>query len=295
VDYWATPERGLRVTLDGAIQDARDTFTLPITGYTKHGPAVSYVPTDIGFAVTPGVHRIEVDAPGCKPLTEDIDVPAFVPLFVSGRLPPEDDTLRGPTGAPNGIGLLYGGYVTTRGPHAGSDSFFHSAYQYDATTSEGFWLGTSSEHRNFAFAFDTMMGYSSTSGTAMSTMNGGTSAFTNSGLNMGMEARVGARLPLGSTVVAAGTGIGGDLWFFNSTLKDKSIEFLAKPDGGDASWYVPLWTAVTFKSSCDWGAQLLASYEVHPGAFNEDGPAVAAGLVWQPSDACSQPVGLVVR
>src|SRR5438105_7926045 len=64
-DYWASPESGLRVTLDGAPQAPRDVFDVALVGYSKHGPVVTYAPSDIGFAVEPGVHHLAVDAPGC--------------------------------------------------------------------------------------------------------------------------------------------------------------------------------------------------------------------------------------
>ncbi len=63
----------------------------------------------------------------------------------------------------------------------------------------------------------------------------------------------------------------------------------------DADWYVPLWTAVTYKPGCNWGAQLMASYDVHPTSTNEDSRAFLAGLLYQPSAACSDRAGLTLR
>ena len=74
-----------------------------------------------------------------------------------------------------------------------------------------------------------------------------------------------------------------------------SISVAVQPSGMDASVFVPVWASLTVKPACTVGVQLLASYDVHPTASSDTGATIAAGLLWQPSNACSDAPGVRIR
>jgi hypothetical protein len=92
--------------------------------------------------------------------------------------------------------------------------------------------------------------------------------------------RAGFRVRLHDAALEAGTGIGGNLAV--GPVKT----------GYDA--YAPLWAGLTIKPGCNWGVQLAASYDVFLTS-SDHSVSTTAGLLWQPSNACSEPVGVVVR
>jgi hypothetical protein len=291
-DYWANPDRGLNVRVDGAAQDARGVESTPVLRASKHGAYTEWVPTDISFLVAPGTHEIAIDAPGCASSVQQIVFAPYAPVFVSGRLPVTDDTLRGTTGAPNGFGVLLGAYNQARGPRASSNDIEPTRFAYDGNAATGGWLSMTFEHRGTAMAFDMLYGGGSISGTAMGT-DGVPYRFSGGTFQIGYALRIGKRLAFDHIALAAGAGIGGSLWINHGNVDGN--EFLANPNDADPDWYVPLWSALTYKPDCNWGLQVLAQYQVHPGSTNEDAPTIAGGLLWQPSAACAERAGIAVR
>ena len=300
-DYWATPERGLRVIVDGVARPAQEENGAYATGYTQDGSYTQWVPTDIGFAVEPGVHHVSIEAPGCAPSVGELTLAPLGPTFVSGRLPIDDDALRGTVAAPNGFGFGFGLYEGTFSLHDGTNDLFHTSYAYDRGSTTGGVTTFSYEHRGFAFAYDLAMAGGSITGSARSTdpmeSSPGPVPFDGWTLQLGNTLRIGVRHALQHVALAAGTGIGGDLWIVSGHVHDDptTSAFLANPGGVDVDWYVPAWASVTYKPSCGWGAQLLASYQLHPTAMAESSPVITAGVLFQPSDACSEPPKIVVR
>jgi hypothetical protein len=290
-DYWATPERGLVVSVDGVPQPAHGENGIPLYASTKSGPVMHWVPTDIGYAVEPGVHHIALEAPGCSSLAEDVEADSALPISIAGRLPIADDSLRGTTAAPNGFGVAAGVYIGGRGAHVSTDRILQSSFAYDRITTTGGALTMSFDRRTLAVAFDMTFASGSTTGTA-TTMSSGPQAFTGSAMAFSDQLRVGARQPFGNVALAAGAGVGGHMWLDHSDTRNNA----SLPAGDvDVDWYVPLWTSVTYKPACSWGAQVLASYDVHPTSTNENSPSFLAGLLYQPSVACSDRPGLTVR
>lgn len=300
-DAWSTPDNGLTVTVDGVPLPAVEVHGSESVAYTEDGAEEEWVPSDIGFAAAPGVHHVRFAAPGCAPLDEDLDLQPYMPILVSGRLPVADPALRGPTGAPDGIGIVIGAYSLGRGPHTSDYSLFSTHYAYDATSTEGFWLSTTFERRGFVFALDLLSGAGAVSGTATSTSgeggNPGPFPLDGDTFDMAGMLRLGKRIALDHVALEAGTGLGGDMWLGAGKVHEPDLlndAFVASP-GLDATWFFPVWAAIAYKPACNWGVQLLASYDVHPGDTGEDAPAFGAGLMWQPSRACAEPAGLSVR
>ena len=300
-DYWATPERGLRVVVDGVARPAQEENGAYATGYTQDGSYSQWVPTDIGFAVEPGVHHVSIEAPGCTPAAGELTIAPLVPTFLSGRLPIGDDSLRGTVAAPNGFGFGFGFYEGTFSLRTGSDDLFHTSYAYDRGSTTGGLTTFAYERRGFAFAYDLAVAGGSVTGSAWSTdpmeSSPGPVPFDGWTLQFANTLRVGARHSLQHVALAAGTGVGGDLWIVSAHVHQDptTTAFLANPGLADLDWYVPVWASLTLKPSCGWGAQLLASYQLHPTAMAESSPVITAGVLFQPSDACSEPPKIVVR
>jgi hypothetical protein len=303
-DEWATPDRGLTVTVDGVSYPALGT-----NGYSDVAllvyhhvatPYLTWTPTDIGFQAPPGPHRIGVGAPGCAALEQDVTVSPFQPAFLSGRLPISDDRLAGPTGAPNGFGIAFGAFSFARPAHGSSNDLFQTTYAYDATTVQGGSLTMSYERRAFAFASEIAFGTAPISGT--STYGGsvaneppGPFAFAGSEYDTRWAMRFGARLPMHDIALAAGTGIGVDMIIRDANQTSSTFTLAMPPSGLDGDWFIPLWAQLTIKPSCEWGVQAYAAYDYHPTATGESAPTFGAGVIYQPSAACSEPAGLTVR
>jgi hypothetical protein len=69
---------------------------------------------------------------------------------------------------------------------------------------------------------------------------------------------------------------------------------LFAPDGIDASVYLPVWASATIKPTCNWGAQVTGQYDVHPSSMTTNDVQITAGILYQPSDSCSEPAGVGV-
>lgn len=304
-DYAATPERGLAITLDGTPIEALRTNGATGIAWSENGPYSVWEPTDIGFLVEPGRHRVTIAAPGCAPTMLDVDAPADHAELATGRLAIADGALLGPVGAPNGFGLTLGilSGPAMNGPSDHGIGGFATGYTYDpGNTSRSAWIGMSIERRHVAFSIDNLFGYGTTSGTAVQTMTIGPDPdpgpfhFTGDTYQFAMTARFGARIPLHDVALAAGSGIGFQSWFISTKLTDATTTdlFVDPPDTIDASWIVPLWAGATIKPSCNWGVQVLAQYDIHPTATQADGLELGAGFLYQPSDACSTAPGVRV-
>jgi hypothetical protein len=289
-DYWVSSERGLQVMVDGVPQRAAGENGAPATGYTSDGtPYSTWVTTDVAYAIAPGIHHLAISAPGCSALEEDIDTTSILPISVSGRLPVAEPSLRGPTGAPNGIGVASGVYIGGRGAYTGTNDIFSTHYDFERVATTGGFLTTSVERRGIAFAYDMLVARGATAGMVTATES---SPFTGSVVQIGMAARLGMRQRFGEIAFAEGAGIGGDMWIHSVTETSATT---TPPSEIDGDFYVPLWGQLTYKPGCSWGAQVLAAYDVHPGSSNEDVPTVMAGVMWQPNSACAETGGLALR
>jgi hypothetical protein len=302
-DYWATPERGLTVAVDGVSypalgENGMSGFELAVYHHIAT-PIWTWTPTDIGYSAAVGPHHISVAAPGCAPLDADVTIGPLRPAVVTGRLPISDSMLSGPTGAPNGFGITIGAFTRAQPSHASTNDLFSAAYTFDSTTVQGAAVSTSVEHRALAVAWDFAFGTAASSGTSAYEGDFPTEShtpipFTGDEYAMRGAFRIGARLPLQEVALAGGAGLGGDVVITSETAAQNGSLALP-PSGVDADWFIPLWAQLTIKPSCNWGAQLYASYDVHPTASGESAPEFGAGIMYQPSAACSDPAGLVVR
>ncbi|HUJ61736.1 MAG TPA: hypothetical protein VLX92_24700 [Kofleriaceae bacterium] len=295
-DYWADPDHGLQLTLDGHPLAATAVEGVSGTVWIRHvGPTEVWTPTDVAYDVTPGPHHVELSAPGCAPLAIDVDA-AWTNPPITGRLPTADRSLMGTVGAPNGLGLAFGAYSVAHPARSDSYDLFRTRYAYQPADERGGWFSLSYEHRGLAVAWDTTIGDSSSAGTASSTdtiRTGATGpfAFTGSTVSLGQTARIGGRLRFGDVALAAGSGVGGDLYLQSMTISNPGVT----TPNVEGDWYVPLWAQVTYKPTCNWGAVAMASYDVHPTATSESAPRLGLALQYQPSDACSQPAGIALR
>jgi hypothetical protein len=301
-DYWATPENGLSVTIDGVPATTTGTNGTNVSSVTRHGNVVtSWVATDVGYTVAAGEHHVLLAAPDCVPQEGDLIIPAVMPRFVEGRLAIARDDLRGTTGAPDGLTIGFGVGLTPVGAHTGVTTLGNAqtAYASDAAVEKGGWVATAYEHRHFVLSLDMSFGGASTSGTMREVAEpypaqvvSGSMPFTETLFDMTGALRVGARMPLHDIAFAAGSGLGGTLRMQHATAGEGSDPFAVTPNGTDASWFLPVWASVTYKPSCTAGVQVLASYDLHPGDSQDNGVTVAAGLIYQPSSACSEGSGL---
>ncbi len=299
-DSWMTPEGGMTVTADGArLWPRRDNGTWS-TVTDDDGTSDVWSATDTGFVVAPGHHRIEIDAPGCAPAVFDVDAYADHARWVTGRLAVTDPWLMGTAGAPNGIGVVLG-VVSATSPDHGDEQAFASPDQtnhFDPQTGTGGWLSITFERRRIAFAIDQAFLESTISGNSTSSSGSTTTSqpFQGHSFDWRSQFRIGARLPLRDVALSIGSGIGGDMWFDSSTLSNASTTgaFLTPPDGVGGGFYFPMWAAATIKPSCGWGIQVLGQYDIHPVSSSADGYELAAGLIFQGSDACSEPPGVRV-
>ena len=310
-ETWATPDSGLTLTVDGAAVapqriNGRWSFYAdsPISGDDDDGVDVVdtgevWNPTDVGYLLAPGQHHVQIEAPGCSPAAFDMAAYPDHAQHANGRLAVTDWSLMGPVGAPNGWGLVIGGWYgpVPMGPKA--NSIFNQTAAFDAgRTTTGTIVSFSIERRHLVLAVDDAFASGSTGGTVsgQSISGGGstTQAFTGSAYFSNSQLRFGARLPLHDLALLAGSGIGLQWWESSATIAGSQTSGLFAPDGMDSSFYVPLWAGVTVKPACSWGFQVMGQYDVHPAATDTDGFDVMGGILFQPSDSCSEPAGVHV-
>lgn len=303
-DYWAEPATGLTVTLDGSPLVPTGVNGRSVIHYGKYGPYATFERTDVGFDVAAGRHHLQLAAPDCASAARDVLVMPGRATGIRGRLAIADRQLRGTTAAPNGIGFAFGvgaaqlpakSGVSTLGPEV-------TGYRSEAIAPQGVWVSTSWEHRHVALAWDLAFLWGTTSGTlteiaeaAPVRVTPGAMPYTDRVLDMRSTLRVGLRAPLGSVVLTAGSGVGFELRAHDAQNGPGTDPFALAPTGAETGIYVPVWAALTVKPWCNGGFQLLASYDIHSSDGAENGLAIAAGMLWQPSGACAEPAGLVVR
>jgi hypothetical protein len=246
----ATPAHGLVVRVDGEPLTP-SAINVHVVYASQRGTTVPIpILDDIGYIASPGAHRVEIAAADCASTAFEATVDPQRAEMVDGRLAITNPALVGPTGAPNGGGLVLGTWLG-HAPASAHDEL-------------GGMLSGTLERRHIALAADLMIA--------------GVGA-TGSVFDSAVQARAGVRAASNLVAIAAGSGIGGELW---STA----------PAGFDGGMYVPLWAAVTVKPSCDVGLQLLAQYDVRPTSMSTSSAVVGIGLLLQPSDACRQPPGI---
>jgi len=294
-DYWATPDTGLAVTIDGRAYPALGTngisgFDLEVYHHVP-APLWSWTPTDVGYLVPPGVHRVSITAPGCSALEQDVHIAPYRPVILDGRLP-ASAALSGPTDAPDGLGIAFGAFTRAQQAHGATNDLFSTSYTFDATTVQGASLAISSQTRALVLAWDVAFGSAPVTGTSRYQTDAAV-AFSGDEYITRFGFRVGGRIPLHELAVSGGSGIGGDMIITSAQGADKTA-FAQAPSGFDGDWYIPLWTQLTLKPSCNWGATLYASYDFHPTARDESAPAFGASILYEPSAACSEPAGVRV-
>ncbi len=269
--------------------------------------------SDVGFLVAPGMHRVRLFAPDCAPMETLVDVSATHETRVDATLPIVEPSLQGTTGAPDGFGLVLGGF-TASFPRAlahgvDGEGSYGSTHEITDATTHGVLLSTSLEHRHFVFANEMSFGWGRFQGTvmpdaptALGAHNPGPAgpfAMSGSLYRMAATLRFGARFPFHDVSWALGSGLGGSLYVLGAAQVDPGSERKEDIRTGNLSslhalWHVPLWTSVTFKPSCDFGLQVGVSYDVEPTNFDGNTLMLSAGLLVQPSRACREPPSLTV-
>jgi hypothetical protein len=293
--YLATPRHGMQLTVDGVPQAG--VVDLAYSEYTdSDGNLQSTAHADhVGFDVAPGTHHLVLETPDCAPVAQDVAIAPDHFATLTGRMAISNGWLQGPVGAPNGWGVLVGGFYAQAPSSSGINTDDETEWAANPAPTEGLLLGLSFERRFLALGFDWGIGGGTESGIALSTahdMQPESSAFTQSYLHMMWRGRIGARLPLGMVSLAAGSGLGAEIWISTAaTYANKNDYDLGLWDaiGG---FFLPMWASVTFKPSCGFGIEALGSYDVHPLATSADAFSLGVGLVYQPSRSCDAPVGI---
>ncbi len=298
-DFWATPDHGLRVSVDGVAQPARMNG-VDTVGYGAHSV---WEPTDVGFVVAPGHHRLAIAAPGCASSARDVDISAEFATHVTGRLEVTDPALAAPITAPDGTGLALGYFHIPHPAHPDYDDSYQTSYAYDRSTYQGLLLSVLYEHRNLAAIGDLGFGTASMSGIATyvgaELPDGATrlpQPFAGTTHVVRLDVRVGARIPARWFGLSGGAGLGVNAYLPVTNFSEEGVITLAHaPNDPQGDVFVPAWAAFTVKPMCSWGAQLVATYDIHPTSTGESAAMISAGVIWQPSSACSEPPHLEVK
>jgi hypothetical protein len=299
-ESFGSVDNGLRVAIDGNyVRPLRTNAISNVTLDSNNNQVVLTVPTDVGFVVPPGHHHMRVEMPDCEADDREIDVSPSHARFVEGRLLLANDSLKGTVGAPDGFGLVLGGYTMglPRSLLSGSGPDWArspTAYTIDPASTHGLWLVTSVERRYFTFALDSMWGWGSANGHIAANDSSPATDFSASMLQWSMALRIGARLPLRYASLAAGSGIGFSLWIFNHTDAANRAAMTDAVSNVNAVWQVPLWASLTIKPACGWGIQGLASYGVQPTRSDASSLFLGIGILFQPSASCSETPGVDV-
>jgi hypothetical protein len=290
----ATPERGLRLEIDGALEAASDAHRDGIGGVDENGDAFSVEgDSDIGYQVSPGRHHLALRTPTCAG-EADIDV-VGPEVVVSGRLRLTDGHLRGTATLPDWSTFVAGGYRSMRSAY--TTSSFGTTYHYAAAETTGGELSFAIERRHFVVAVDQALGEASFGGTATQT-NGHTGAVApigGSAFSWGTALRIGPRIAYRDVALAAGVGIGMQLGGGGAIAEGDQIAAHVMSQDVAVQFDVPVWASITYKPTCGFGIQATGTYELHPTTSDDTARTLAVGLVYQPSEACSEPARLYVR
>lgn len=293
----ATPERGLVVRVDGEPLAPAAINSHVVMINHRGGPVPVTVLDDIGYDTSPGVHRVEIGATSCASESFATTIEPSGSEFATGRLAITDRALTGTVGAPNGFGVVIGAWIG----HAPGSPVNSGPVALDETATAdsdhgmaGGMISTTLERRHLAMAVDVMFGAGGSSGRVSGEppfTAGQTQPYAGTIYDARTQLRFGARAALGTIAIAAGSGLGFELWRTDNAVADPTSALYA-PNGGDANVYFPVWTAVTVKPACNVGMQLLAQYDVYPLAMASNSVLIGVGFVVQPSDACRQPAGI---
>ncbi len=304
-ETWASPDTGLSLTVDGRALDAkrlngRWSFYSDVDSDGNVDSGEVWIPSDVGYLLEPGRHHVVIGAPGCTPAEFDMDAYADHTQHAEGRLAIADPSLLGPVGAPDGLGELLGVWYGAVPAGTSTDSIFHAKATLDPTGhAPGAAFSSSIERRHWALAVDMSFMRSTITGQVTQPQLGGaapaTAAFSGSRTVFANQLRIGARLPLQLVALEAGGGLGLQWWLDStSVVGNVGNAFMTPPHGVDGSFYVPLWVGATIKPFCNWGVQLMGQYDIHPTSTANDALGLMAGVLYQPSAACSEPAGIRV-
>ena len=293
----ATPTSGLVVRVDGQPLAPAATNGHDVVMYQPHGVIThSWILDDVGYVAAPGAHRVEIGARSCATTAFDVTLDPDRTEFATGRLVLTDATLAGPTGAPNGGGFVFGpwlGHVPM--VSATSSNPLQTVTADPVGGEQGGFFSTTFERRHFAAAADFMFGAAATTGTVAGQGVFGSVApqsYAGTIYDTAIQFRAGARAAESWIAIAGGGGVAVEMAVTRTSLNGNALSGLESPNGMDASFYVPVWAALTVKPVCDIGLQLLAQYDVRPTAMSSSGPALGVGFVIQPSDSCRQAPGI---
>ena len=303
----STGAGGLRVYVDGVLLEELATNGDSYTTSDSDGNVeTGWAASDVGFLVTPGQHHVRVEAPDCVADERDLELAADYAERLIGRLAVRDPDLATPTGGASSFSFVLGGYSGSPGITATGSSgtgSLASTYTIDSASRQGVLLSTGIERRSFALWIDEAIGRGAISGMVawqqppVGTAPAGPLPYTGSFIENGLTLRLGARLPLGNVALAAGTGIGASLFVFSSSHVTMSSDLLTPlpPEGVDLEWYVPAWTAITYKPSCNWGVQAIASYNLEPSSGFAGTMTWLGGIELQPAAACAESPHVAVK
>ena len=188
----------------------------------------------------------------------------------------------------DGSGLSFGAFTATYpGATSGtSGETFSTTYIATPAQARGLWLAWSRDPGPIAYAVDLRIGGGSIAGTAMRASSAVPVAYRQGFGGTALVFRLGKRLAWRNFAWSAGTGLGGAIWISGQATTVGSDGFIEPGNTFVPDLYAPLWTAVTFKPSCDWGVQGLAEYDARPFDFAASSSSFSAGLIWQPASAC---------
>ncbi|HTR55102.1 MAG TPA: hypothetical protein VMJ10_30660 [Kofleriaceae bacterium] len=278
--YFVAPRDGLQLRVDGVVQPS---LGINWSASWHHGALQPDHETDVGYLVAPGHHHLDLSTPDCVGST-DVDVLGASPSYVEGSLAIANDALRGTVTAPNGLGLVIGGFYAARPARVATDPIVGTAYDLDGTTQAGAQVTVTATYQHFVLAFDQRY---TTEGVNGTTGPRSTDAFTGSAFDTGFVGRFGPRWTLHDVELSAGGGIGGDILHGGGEIADTQTNL--------SRFFLPAWATLTYKPTCDWGVQAMASYEYHPTSSDDNTMTYGVGLLYQPSSSCSDPPHLDVH
>jgi hypothetical protein len=288
VERMATPEKGLRVLVDGipkqslGMDEVGDVF-VDGEGLLRYGTT----PIGYGFDAPPGRHVVRIEANDCGPMEQMVDV--GIGTKIETTLPITNEAWLGAAGAPNGFTMGIFGFHTSV-PHSISKDVHSNfappgaSFDVDVASLDGVRLTGGYVHRNFVAHFDVNFGL--TSATATGTHADGTKeAFDSKVIMLEDDARVGLRQPFGNLAFEAGSGFGYGLWAVGKAWSGGETSDFDRTSKFHIQF--PVWASLIAKPTCDVGFALDAAYRFDPLHPEDSTTMFGAGLVWEPNSACS--------